>query len=139
MKYPSRTFHHKFIYGIRIINKYFFNRITLFLAAHGKGPFSIICHLGRKSGRAYQTPVLASYIDEMAVIPLSYGEDVDWLKNILAQGGCEIIRTKKRLNGISPEVVDSTVALALLPDKRRKLFRRFNLEKFVQVHLIERE
>ena len=85
----------KFIDGIRIFNKFIFNRITLTLTKSGNGPFSVIYHIGRRSGRTYRTPVLASYVDETIIIPLSYGENVDWLRNTLAQGGCEILGQSK--------------------------------------------
>jgi len=137
MKQPPQTLHRKFIDGIRIFNKYIFNRITLTLAKSGWGPFSIVHHLGRHSGRAYRTPVLASYIGETIIIPLSYGENVDWLRNILAQGGCEMLRKNKRIAVTNPQVIDSAAAYAILPEKRRKLFERFKLEKFLRLHVIK--
>ena len=125
--------------GIRIFNKYIFNRITLTLTKSGRGPFSIVQHKGRRSGRAYQTPVLASYVDEMIIIPLSYGEKVDWLRNVLAQGGCEIVRKKKKINATNPEVIDSSVAYEVLPKERRRLFERHKMEKFLCLRVIAKE
>jgi len=139
MKHPPASVRSKFIDGIRIFNKTIFNRITLRLTESGKGPFSIICHIGRQSGRTYRTPVFASYNGETIIIPLSYGENVDWLRNILAQGGCEIIHKKKRMSATNPEVIDSAIALTLLPEKRREVFERFNLKKFVRLQIIERK
>lgn len=54
--------------------------------------------------------MLASYVDKTIIIPLSYGEDVDWLRNVLAQGGCGIVRSNQRMMAKGPEVVDATVA-----------------------------
>jgi len=34
------------------------NRFTVRLARTGRGPFSVIRHKGRKSGRAYERPVI---------------------------------------------------------------------------------
>jgi hypothetical protein len=87
--------HQKFLNRIRYFNKHIFNKITLAIADSGWGPFSVLHHVGRSSGRAYRTPVLASYVGETIIIPLSYGENVDWLRNILAQDGCVIVRKKK--------------------------------------------
>ena len=129
----------KIMDGIRIFNKYIFNRLTLSLTKSGRGPFSIVYHKGRRSGRVYQTPVLASYVDGMIIIPLSYGEKVDWLRNVLANGGCEIIRKKKKINTTNPEVIDSSVALEVLPEKRRRLFERHKLEKFLRLQVIGKE
>src|SRR4030042_2878950 len=90
MEPPRRIFHYKFLNGIRIFNKYIFNRITLIFAGQRNVPFSILRHVGRRSGRTYQTPVLASYVGEIVIIPLSSGENVDWLRHVLARGGCEM-------------------------------------------------
>jgi len=138
MKQPPQTMHNKFVDGVRKFNKYIFNRITLTFAGR-KGPFSVLCHKGRHSGRTYRTPVLASYVNDTIIIPLSYGENVDWLRNVLAQGGCEIIRKNKRIGAANPEVIDPAVALAILPEERRKLFARFKLEKFVRMQVIEKK
>jgi len=93
--------------------------------------------MGRKSGRTYRTPVLASYVGETIIIPLSYGENVDWLRNILAQGGCEIVRKNKRVAAANPVVIDSEISFAVLPEKRRKLFERFKMDRFLRMHVIE--
>jgi deazaflavin-dependent oxidoreductase (nitroreductase family) len=137
MERRPQNFHKKTIDGIRIFNKYIFNRITLTLAKSGKGPFSVVYHVGRKSGRTYRTPVLASHVGETIIIPLSYGENVDWLRNILAQGGCEIVRKNKRVAAANPVVIDSKIAFAILPEKRRKLFERFKLDRFLRMQVIE--
>ena len=137
MEPPRKDLHHKFLNGIRIFNKYIFNRITLIVAGKGNVPFSILRHIGRRSGRTYQTPVLASYIGEMVLIPLSYGENVDWLRNTLARGGCELRWRNKWMRAINPLVIDSQTAFAILPEKRRKLFERFKLEKFLRMQVMD--
>ena len=136
MEPASKDLHDKFLNGILIFNKYIFNRITLKFAGKRKVPFSIMRHVGRHSGRTYQTPVLASYMDEVVLIPLSYGENVDWLRNILAQGGCELCWQNQWMRAINPLVIDSKTAIAILPEKRRKLFERFKLEKFLRMQVM---
>lgn len=138
MKHRRQTLHHKFLNGIRIFNKHIFNRITLKFAETEKGPFSVVYHVGRRSDRVYRTPVVATYIGGTIIIGLSYGEHVDWLRNILAQGGCEMVRKKKRISATQPEVIDAAVALAILPDKRRKIFERFKVEKFLRLLVVEK-
>jgi deazaflavin-dependent oxidoreductase (nitroreductase family) len=137
MKRPPQYSNSKLIDGIRIFNKYIFNRMILTLAKSGRGPFSVVYHRGRRSGRTYRTPVLASYIGERIIIPLSYGENVDWLRNVLAQGSCHILRKNESIATANPEVIDSDAAFAILPVKRRELFERFKVEKFLCLRVVE--
>jgi deazaflavin-dependent oxidoreductase (nitroreductase family) len=132
---PARDRHQKFLDAVRTFNKYIFNHLILMFAESRVGPFSVITHQGRHSGRKYRTPVLASYVGGMVIIPLSYGEHVDWLRNVLAQGGCEIVRRNKRMRLIDPLVLNTQAAYTILPEQRRKLFSRFKVEKFVRLNI----
>lgn len=136
MKQSNHNLHQKFLNAIRHFNKYIFNHITLTFAGTGFGPFSVVRHIGRHSSRIYHTPVLASYSGETVIIPLSYGENVDWLRNIMAKGGCEIRWQSKWIRVGNPEVLDAESAFSLLPEDRRKLFERFKLEKFLQLRVV---
>lgn len=54
----------------------------------GRAPgFAILRHKGRKSGREYRTPVAVIHRDGAYRIALTYGRNVDWVKNISAAGG----------------------------------------------------
>ena len=52
-------------------------------------------HVGRRSGRPYVTPVGARLSGDIIVIPLTFGNQSDWSKNVRAAGRCTI-----RLNGV---------------------------------------
>jgi deazaflavin-dependent oxidoreductase (nitroreductase family) len=77
-------------------NRHVTNRFTL-LFAGWVPPLAVVNHRGRVSGRFYRTPVLAFPDDGGFVFALTYGRDVDWVKNLLAfdsgsveYGGSEI-------------------------------------------------
>jgi deazaflavin-dependent oxidoreductase (nitroreductase family) len=71
------------------------NRVTTRLARTGHGPFSIVRHVGRRSGRTYETPVILARVGEGFVAELTYGENVNWYRNIVAAGRCEVIRGRE--------------------------------------------
>jgi deazaflavin-dependent oxidoreductase (nitroreductase family) len=77
--------------GWLILLKHTLNRLTRRLARSSFGPFCIIRHVGRKSSNLYETPIIASPVEDGFVIELTYGYDVDWHKNILAAGGCTLL------------------------------------------------
>jgi deazaflavin-dependent oxidoreductase (nitroreductase family) len=65
------------------------NRITSRFADRLPG-FGILTHVGRKSGRVYRTPVNVFRAPEGFLIALTYGRESEWVKNVLAAGGCQL-------------------------------------------------
>jgi deazaflavin-dependent oxidoreductase (nitroreductase family) len=55
-----------------------------------RSPWGYIEHVGRKSGRVYRTPVLPMIVGGFAYIPLPYGPNVDWARNVRAAGRCRL-------------------------------------------------
>ncbi len=80
------------------------NRVTSRLARSGYGPFSLVRHVGRKTGRTYETPVILVEVPEGFIAELTYGEDVNWYRNIVAAGGCVVVhhRREYRVDQIEP-------------------------------------
>lgn len=66
------------------------NKVTMRVARTGHGPFSLVRHVGRKSGKTYETPIVVARVPEGFIAELTYGEDVNWYRNIVAAGGCEL-------------------------------------------------
>lgn len=67
------------------------NRWTTRLARAGRGPFSLVRHVGRTSGKPYETPIIVAPAEGGFIAELTYGENVDWYRNIVAAGGCELV------------------------------------------------
>jgi deazaflavin-dependent oxidoreductase (nitroreductase family) len=65
------------------------NRITSRFADRLPG-FGILTHVGRKSGRLYHTPVNVFRAPDGFLIALTYGRESEWVRNVLAAGGCEL-------------------------------------------------
>jgi deazaflavin-dependent oxidoreductase (nitroreductase family) len=67
------------------------NRVTARVARTPGGPFSLVRHVGRRSGRTFETPIIVARVPEGFVCELTYGDRVDWYRNIVAAGGCELV------------------------------------------------
>jgi deazaflavin-dependent oxidoreductase (nitroreductase family) len=80
------------------------NRLTTWMARRGVGPFSLIRHVGRRSGRSYETPVILVARPDGFIAELTYGDKVDWYRNVVAAGrGVVVHRGKEyRVSGIEP-------------------------------------
>lgn len=92
--------------------------------------FGIIEHLGRKSGTTYRTPMnVFRYRDEW-VFALTYGADVQWVKNVLASGRCTLITCGKRHELVNPRLfVDQT--RSALPTPVRQFLGLLRVSEFI--------
>lgn len=59
--------------------------------------FGEILHVGRRSGRAYRTPILTLRRGDSVVIALTYGPQTEWVQNVLRSGGCVFEARGRRL------------------------------------------
>ena len=66
--------------------------------------FGILVYPGRKSGKEYRTPINAFKRGESYVFALTYGSDVQWVKNILASGGCTMRTMGRDVRLTGPEL-----------------------------------
>jgi deazaflavin-dependent oxidoreductase (nitroreductase family) len=86
------------------INIVFTNRITSLFAGWFLG-FGILTHVGRKSGKVYRTPVNVFPASNDFIIALTYSSRSEWVKNVLAAGGCGLQTRGKRYELSAPHVV----------------------------------
>jgi deazaflavin-dependent oxidoreductase (nitroreductase family) len=87
-----------------VVNRYL-NPLTRPLAKKLPG-FAILTHRGRKTGRTYRTPVnVFRRGNDNYYFFLTYGSDVQWVKNVLASGACSIETRGRAVELIEPELV----------------------------------
>jgi deazaflavin-dependent oxidoreductase (nitroreductase family) len=98
----------------------------------GRAPsMGILEHTGRRSGRAYRTPLTMFSTDDGVAILLTYGPDRDWLKNITAAGGGRIRRRGRTSAVRDPRVVTKEQAAEHVTGAGRLVFGRLPFEKAV--------
>jgi len=101
-------------------NKVGLNRVTRRIAPWMPG-LGVVVHRGRRTGRAYQTPVNVFGAEDGCVLALTYGPDTDWVKNVLAAGGCEL-RTRGRVISLaSPRLFHDEARRGIRPLERQVL------------------
>ena len=119
---------------IRTFNKYVTNRLLRRFANCSRGPFAMIGHIGRRSGKPYETLIWVWPRGEGFVIALTFGPKVDWYRNLLAAGGGTVFWHRRLYTVGKPEPVDANTALSAFPALFRLIFRTFGRkEEFVQV------
>jgi deazaflavin-dependent oxidoreductase (nitroreductase family) len=113
-------------------NRVVTNRITRPFAARLPG-FAVIVHTGRRTGRVYRTPVNAFRRGNGFVIVLTYTSKTDWVANVLAAGGCELVHLGRRFELESPEVLAGADAKRLFPVLLRPLLHAMGVDEALQL------
>jgi deazaflavin-dependent oxidoreductase (nitroreductase family) len=98
---------------------------------------SVIRHVGRKTGRSYETPVVVFATDDGFVIALPYGPGTDWIKNVLATGSATIVNEGETWLIDQPELVPTAEAAPYMPAKEQRELRRFAVDRCLRVHRVE--
>ncbi len=101
-------------------NKVGLNRVTRHVAPWMPG-FGVVAHAGRRSGRRYQTPVNVFPAADGYLLALTYGPDSDWVKNVLASGGCELVTRGRTVRLVSPRLVHDENQRGIRPLERQVL------------------
>lgn len=88
-----------------------FNPLVLVLAGTPFLPlYGVIEHHGRRTGKAFRTPVVVRPTGDGFIVPMPWGERTDWYRNVRAAGEC-VIRWKGRdYRLVQPEVIDASNA-----------------------------
>jgi deazaflavin-dependent oxidoreductase (nitroreductase family) len=94
---------------------------------------AVIHHQGRRSGRSYTTPLAARKTSDGFVIPLTFGKQANWFRNVQAAGGCTIQWKGVSYQVIEPVVVDWKSVRASFYPAERILVPLIGIEHFVRL------
>ena len=98
---------------------------------------SIIRHVGRTSGRLYETPIGAVATQGGFVIGLMYGPGSSWLRNVLASGSATLVHEGQTYTVDRPEVVPLPAVAAQFGPGDRRTFRLLGVDLALRLHLAE--
>jgi deazaflavin-dependent oxidoreductase (nitroreductase family) len=117
----------RFLDRVRQSNKRTLNPWILKSAGTAHSPFAVVGHVGRRSGAAYATPVIAIPVQDGFAFALTYGPEVDWYRNILAAGSCTLRWRGKTYRLDQAETLSTEAGLQAFPIPLRwvlKLMRK---------------
>ena len=89
---------------IRPFTTHVFNPISRRFAKWLPG-FAILGYRGRKSGKHYRTPMNVFRHGDDWVFALTYGSDVQWVKNVLAAGEATLEIRRSKVHLVEPELI----------------------------------
>ncbi|MFC9977954.1 nitroreductase family deazaflavin-dependent oxidoreductase [Spirillospora sp. NPDC127200] len=110
------------------VNKRVFNPRAI---AGGKWP--VLVHVGRASGATYRTPLDAHPVDGGYLFVLVYGSRSDWVRNVLAAGGAQLLVDGREVELAAPRLIGRDEALRVLPDGVARPPRLLRITEFLRV------
>lgn len=102
-------------------NKRYVNPVATSVAAWAPG-WAIVIHRGRKSGHIFRTPLWAFQRPGGFIIALTNGPNADWVRNVLADNGCEMLSRRHRYLLTAPRLCRDEMG-AQLPSMMRFVVR----------------
>jgi deazaflavin-dependent oxidoreductase (nitroreductase family) len=105
------------MWRFRNVVKRYVNPVTRPAARNLPG-FAILTHRGRKTGRSYRTPINVFRRGTEYFFFLTYGSDVQWVKNVLAVGCCSIETRGRVVELVEPELITDPELRAAPPHVR---------------------
>ena len=115
--------------AIASFNKKVTNRLTGPFAGHLPG-FAVVTHRGRTSGRTYRTPVNVFRHDDDYIFVMTYGPDVDWVRNVEAAGECDIETRGRSVHLVQPRRFTDPTRRAV-PGPVRMVLRLIDVDEFM--------
>lgn len=119
--------------AVRGFNKRLLNPVMLQLAGRPHWYAARLEHVGRRSGRSYATPVVASAVPGGFLVPLPYGQDVDWLCNVQAAQGGVLMVQGLRYTLTEPEVLRSSQIYPDLPHREQRMTKVWRIGYWLRV------
>lgn len=116
-------------------NRYATNRV-LGPLARVLPHFGVVIHRGRRSGRVYRTPVNIFRHRGGLLVALTYGPESDWVRNVLAAGGCTIETGGHKLRLRNPRLLHDPTHRAV-PPILRPVGRLGNVSDFLELDLVD--
>ena len=119
------------VWGLRRVATRYLNPFTRLFAGWLPG-FGILTHEGRSTGRIYRTPINVFRRDGDYVFFLTYGSDVQWVKNVLAAGRCSLRTRGRDVVLVDPELIDDP-GRSLAPLVVRSVGRVIRARQFLRM------
>lgn len=117
--------------GLAKFNRRVTNRVLGTVAPRLPG-FAMIVHKGRKSGKTYRTPVNMFRTPDGYRVALTYGPESDWVRNVVAAGGCDAVVRGTVLHLTDP-VVRRDPTRAGMPSAAKPLLAALGVRDFLDL------
>ena len=113
--------------AVRRMNRTVTNPRVMRTAGEAGTQTAVIRHVGRSSGRAYETPVDVIATGDGFLIALPYGTTADWVRNVLAAGSATIVNQGAAVDVGAPTLVATAEVAGRIPARTLRTLRLFGV------------
>jgi deazaflavin-dependent oxidoreductase (nitroreductase family) len=85
--------------------------------------WSIVEHVGRRSGKTYRTPVSMFRTSDGVAVLLAYGTETDWVQNLQAAGGGHVKLSRNTFEVTNPRIVPTADAAQSVKPPWRQIMK----------------
>ena len=96
---------------------------------------ALLHHVGRRSGKAFVTPLTAHRSEDTIIVPLPYGTEVDWLRNLQTAGEGVVKLEGRSFTVDEPEVVPVDRVMPLLPSFVARIVQLHDTKHALRLHV----
>jgi deazaflavin-dependent oxidoreductase (nitroreductase family) len=95
---------------------------------------AVVRHVGRKSGKNYETPVVMVPYEGGLVVSLTYGRDTDWVRNLTAVGSATLVYEGETITVDQLRVVPIDTISHVFSSAERRAQRLFGVTDCLVMH-----
>ncbi|OBI60659.1 hypothetical protein A5706_17555 [Mycobacterium sp. E796] len=111
-----------------------YNGMTRNIAGTKRTSWGLLTHVGRRSGRVYQTPLGTNPYGDGFLLPLGYGPQTDWYRNLLAAGVGTLNWRGRTYQLERPELISGREPMRSWPIGSQIMLRLAGIHEFVWLH-----
>lgn len=111
-----------------------YNGMARKISGTERSSWGLLTHVGRRSGRVYQTSLGTNTYGDGFLLPLGYGPHTDWYRNLMAAGACTLTWKGRTYQLERPELISGPEAMRAWPIGSRILLQLAGIHDFVWLH-----
>lgn len=135
MKWAFKSRNPRMIRRLTWYHKHVTNPVWVRFFAGRSTSSALLHHVGRKSGKSYKTPLTAHKSKDTIIVPLPYGTETDWLRNLEAAGQGVVELEGRSFSVDEPEVVPIDDVMPLLPPLVVRIVQLHETKDALRLHV----
>lgn len=126
---PRIARQHRSLLRLGVAKRY--NELTRKISGTERSAWGLLTHVGRRSGRTYQTSLGTCPFHDGFLLPLGYGTQTDWYRNVMAARTCQLAWKGQTYDLERPELISGAEVMKAWPTRDRILLQLAGIHDFV--------